>query len=166
MNSSEIDQSDDAFDFAGNAALFEGVLSRRLMAFIIDFVVLGAIISAAAVFLFLLGIPTFGLLWLALPAILPPIAFVIVFAYVAFTTGGERSATIGMRAVGLEVRLIDGRKMYPLMAIFHAVAFYFFSTVLTPFVVLVGIITPRRRLLHDYVSGAIVVNSDSISGVT
>lgn len=130
------------------------------MAFVLDFILLAIIISAVTFGLFLLGIPTLGLLWLAIPAIIGPLSFAIILGYVAVTTGGDHAATPGMRAVGIEVRMLDGRKLYALMAMFHALAFYFFATLLTPFVVFVGLFTSRRRLLHDFVSGAIVVNSD------
>ena len=162
MNTQEISTKEDAFGYPNNGALFEGVLSRRFMAFLIDFIILSVIIGITTFLLFILGIPTLGLLWLAIPAIIGPISIAIVIGYVAFTTGGEKAATPGMSALGLEVRMMDGRKLYALMAIFHGLAFYFFSTILTPFIVLVGLFTSRRRLLHDFVSGAVVVNKDAL----
>ena len=162
MNTQEILPKEDAFDYPNNGALFDGVLSRRFMAFVIDFIILSVIIAVTTFALFLLGIPTFGLLWLAIPAIIGPLSIAIVIGYVAFTTGGDKAATPGMSALGLEVRMMDGRKLYALMAIFHGLAFYFFSTILTPFIVLIGLFTHRGRLLHDFVSGAVVVNKDAI----
>ena len=162
MSTQEILPKEDAFDYPNNGALFEGVLSRRLMAFVIDFIILSVIIGITTFALVILGIPTFGLLWLAIPAIIGPLSIAIVIGYVAFTTGGEKAATPGMSALGLEVRMMDGRRLYALMAIFHGLAFYFFATILTPFIVLVGLFTSRRRLLHDLVSGAVVVNKDAI----
>lgn len=158
MSTSNTTPSHDVFNFPGNAKLFEGVLSRRAMAFVIDFFLISILISIATVFLFIVGIATFGLLWLAIA----PAAFAIVLAYVAFTTGGRHSATPGMRALGLEMRMTDGRKVYMMMAVFHALAFYFFSTILTPFIVLIGLFTNRQRLLHDFISGAVVVNRDAL----
>lgn len=153
----------DLFDQPGNAALFDGVLSRRFIAFLIDFSILAVLVTVMWVVLFILGIPTLGLLWIVMPTLMPPAMIALVLGYVAFTMGSDRSATPGMRALGLEVRMLDGRKVYALMAIFHAVAFYFFATVLTPFVVLIGLFTKRRRLLHDFVSGTIVVNREALS---
>ena len=158
MSSQDKTTPSDVFDFPDNTKLFEAVLSRRAMAFIIDAFILSIIITLASIVLFIIGIATFGLLWLAIA----PFAFIIVLAYVAFTTGGEHSATPGMRALGLEIRMTDGRKLYKVMAVFHALAFYFFSTILTPLVVLVGLFTKRQRLLHDFISGAIVVNRDAL----
>lgn len=162
MNTGNRSASYNVFDFPGNAALFEGVLSRRLMAFTIDFAMIGFMALAVLFFLFILGIATFSLLWLIIPLVLPPIVVAIVLVYVAFTAGGKYSATPGMRTVGLELRMLDGRKMYPMMAVFHALSFYFLSTVLTPFIILVGLITSQHRLLHDYVSGAVVLNREAL----
>ncbi|MEP1443782.1 MAG: RDD family protein [Hyphomicrobiales bacterium] len=162
MSTQEILPKEDVFDYPNNGALFNGVLSRRLMAFVIDFIILSVIIGITTFVLFILGIATFGLLWFFIPAIIGSLSIAIVIGYVAFTTGGEKAATPGMNALGLEVRMMDGRKLYALMAIFHGLAFYFFSAILTPFVVLVGLFTSRRRLLHDIVSGAIVVNKDAL----
>lgn len=161
MTARHMSAKDDIFDYPNNDALFDGVLSRRLMAFVIDFLVLATIIALTTFALLILGIPTLGLAWLAFPFVIGPLSIAIVLGYVAFTTGGDRAATPGMNALGIEVRLLDGRKLYPLMAIFHALAFYFLSTLITPFVLLIGLFTPRRRLLHDFVSGAIVVNKDA-----
>lgn len=158
MSTQDTGNRSDAFDFPGNAILFEGVLSRRAMAFVIDFFLISILVSIASVVIFIIGIPTFGLLWFAIP----PVAFALIIAYVALTTGGENSATPGMRALGLEIRMLDGRKIYMVMAIFHAIAFYFFSTILSPLVVLIGLFTKRQRLLHDYISGAVVVNRDAL----
>jgi uncharacterized RDD family membrane protein YckC len=41
----------------------------------------------------------------------------------------------------------------------HAVLFWLSISILTPFVVLVGLFNSRRRLLHDFVLGTVVVNN-------
>ena len=162
MTMTNQNQNEDVFNFPGNGALFDSILSRRAMAFLIDIVLIGALIFVAGAVVFILGILTFGLLWILMPFIMPPVIFMIVIAYVAFTTGGDHAATPGMRALGLQLRMLDGRKVYRLMAVFHALAFYFFITVLTPFVILIGFFTQRQRLLHDYIAGAIVINRDAL----
>lgn len=149
---------DDFFDMPGNGALFESVLSRRIVAFCIDFAFLFVLSVAATVLVLILGVLTLGLGWLLIPVIYPVLAIL----YVATTIGGSRAATYGMRFVGLEARMIDGRKPEAIIAIFHALAFYFSMTVLTPLVLLLGLFTRRQRLLHDYVSGILFVNSDAL----
>lgn len=161
MSTQETNITDDIFDLVGNAALFDGVLSRRAMAFVIDVILITILVSIATVVLFIIGILTFGLLWLAIP----PAAFLIALTYVAFTTGGPHSATPGMRALGIELRMLNGKKMNKIMAVFHAIAFYFFTTILTPFIVLIGLFTRRQRLLHDFIAGAIVVNREALQEI-
>lgn len=158
MSTDNTNTSNDVFDFQGNGALFESILTRRAMAFVLDVIFISILVAIATVVLFVVGVLTFGLLWLAIP----PAVFLIVIAYVALTTGGPNSATPGMRALGLQLRMLNGNKMNMIIASFHAVAFYFFSTVLTPFIVLIGFFTKRQRLLHDFISGAIVVNADAL----
>ena len=41
----------------------------------------------------------------------------------------------------------------------HAIAFWLTVSLLTPFVLLVGLFNDRRRLLHDMLLGTIVINS-------
>ena len=39
--------------------------------------------------------------------------------------GGDRQATIGMSIMGIQVRLLDGNKLDPILAILHVVLFWF-----------------------------------------
>lgn len=79
-----------AYDPVAQPQLFAGLIGKRSMAFIVD-----AIIVLALVFLF--GIITLGLGWVLLPAI-----FLVFLAYNALTIGGAKSATLGQRLMGLE----------------------------------------------------------------
>lgn len=63
-----------------------------------------------------------------------------------------------MRAFGLEMRQLDGSRMTPVLAALHSVLFYASISVLTPFVLVVALISDRKRLLHDIVLGTVVVN--------
>ncbi|MEM8794198.1 MAG: RDD family protein [Pseudomonadota bacterium] len=148
----------DVFDYPGNQALFEATLSRRALAFIIDFIIVGALISFAIVFLFLAGIPTLTLAWLLIPVTPAAIALL----YIAMTLGSERARTIGMGALGLCARMSDGTRPGVIIALFHTLVFYFSVGVLTPFVLLVGFFTKRQRLLHDFLSGMLFVNQDQL----
>lgn len=139
---------------------FEGVLARRLIAFLIDAVIILAPMVLASLFIFVFGFVTFGLGWYLFGLLSP--AFVIwALAYTGLTLGGSRSATIGMRAVDIEMRLWYGAPMYSLLAVMSAVLFWVSISVLTPFVLLVGFFNERRRLLHDYILGTVVTNSEA-----
>ncbi|MEM9635779.1 MAG: RDD family protein [Pseudomonadota bacterium] len=146
---------EDVFDPVRNPKLFEGVRSRRIFAFLIDVIVIALLTFGAGVLVFFLGIFTLGLGFL-LYAILPT---AVALLYVAFTLGGPQASTLGMRAMGLEMRLWYGAKPYPLLAAVHAILFWFSVSLLTPLILLVSLFSDRKRLLHDIVLGVVVINS-------
>jgi uncharacterized RDD family membrane protein YckC len=63
---------------------------------------------------------------------------------------------------GVEVRTWSGQRMFPLLAIMHALIFWVSVTVLTPFVLLVGLFTGRRQLLHDLLLGVVALNAEAL----
>ncbi|MTI04802.1 RDD family protein [Roseibium denhamense] len=144
-----------AFDPALNPELFSGVRSRRMFAFLIDLIVIALLTFGAGILVFVLGVFTLGLGFL-LYAILPTAVALI---YVAMTLGGPSASTLGMRAMGLEMRLWYGAKPYPLLAAVHAILFWFSVSFLTPLVLLVSLFSDRKRLLHDLILGTVVINS-------
>lgn len=145
----------DVFDPVRNPELFSGVRSRRIFAFLIDLVVIALLTFGAGVVVFFLGVFTLGFAFL-LYAILPT---TVALLYVAFTLGGPQASTLGMRAMGLEMRLWYGAKPYPLLAAVHAILFWFSVSLLTPLVLLVSLFSDRKRLLHDLILGTVVINS-------
>jgi uncharacterized RDD family membrane protein YckC len=147
----------DAFDPVSNPELFSGVRSRRIFAFFIDLIVITLFTFAAGIVVFFLGVFTLGLGFL-LYGILPT---AVALLYVAFTLGGPQASTLGMRAMGLEMRLWYGAKPYPLLAAVHVILFWFSVSLLTPLVLLVSLFSDRKRLLHDLVLGTVVINSAS-----
>jgi uncharacterized RDD family membrane protein YckC len=64
-----------------------------------------------------------------------------------------------MRMAGLEMRTWSGAPMFTLLAIIHALLFWFSVSILTPLILLVGLFTSRSQLLHDLLLGTVVVNS-------
>lgn len=143
------------FDPALEPDLFEAVLSRRTMAYVFDLVGIGILWIVAAIVVFFLGIATFGLAWLIYPALFP----VVGVLYSVATLGGPSAATPGMSAMGLTMRLTDGRRPDTLFALIHVVVFYALSVTLTPLVHLVGLVTDRHRLLQDIAIGAVVMDA-------
>ncbi|HEY5216202.1 MAG TPA: RDD family protein [Pseudolabrys sp.] len=147
-----------AYDPVSNPELFEGVLARRVVAFLIDFMVMAVPVVLAAMFIFAFGIVTLGLGW-ALYWLLPPASVIWALVYFGLTLGGERSATIGMRVMDLEMRTWYGAPAYFVLGAVHAIAFWFSVSFFTPFVLLVAFFNERRRLLHDIVLGTVVINN-------
>ena len=137
-----------AYDPVTQPQLFAGLIGKRSMAFIVDFVII-------MVLAFLFGIVTLGLGWVLLPAIL-----LVFLAYNAFTVGGAKSATLGQRLMGLEVRMWYGGKVSPLIAGFHALLFWFSASTFILWLVNVlwAFFDVRKRCAHDILAGVIVVN--------
>jgi uncharacterized RDD family membrane protein YckC len=153
-----IDVKPHAYDPNANPELFEGVLPRRVVAFAIDFVVIAVPIVLAAMFIFALGVVTFGLGW-ALYWLLPPASVIWAIVYFGATLGGPSSATLGMRTMDLEMRTWYGAPVYFVLGSLHAIVFWISVSVLTPFILLVCFFNERRRLLHDIVLGTVVINN-------
>ena len=153
-----IDVKPHAYDPLLHPELFEGVLARRVVAFVIDFVVIAIPIVLAAMFIFVFGIVTLGFGW-ALYWLLPTASVVWAIFYFGLTLGGERSATIGMRTMDIEVRTWYGAPAYFVLGAVHAIAFWFTVSFFTPFVLLVCFFNPRRRLLHDILLGTVIINN-------
>jgi uncharacterized RDD family membrane protein YckC len=153
-----LDVKPHAYDPAANPELFEGVLSRRLLAFFIDVLIITVPVMAAAIFIFLFGIVTLGLGWM-LFWLLSPASVVWALIYYGLTMASPASATIGMRAMGIEIRTWYGAPAYFLLGAVHAVVYWVSVSVLTPFILLVGLFNARRRLLHDMLVGMVLINN-------
>jgi uncharacterized RDD family membrane protein YckC len=153
-----IDIKPHAYNPASNPELFEGVLARRVIAFVIDFIIIAVPVVLAAMFIFAFGIVTLGLGW-ALYWLLPPASVIWAIVYFGLSLGGPRSATIGMRVMDLEMRTWYGAPAYFVLGAVHAIAFWFSISAFTPFILLVAFFNERRRLLHDIVLGTVVINN-------
>lgn len=147
-----------AYDPARTPELFEGVLARRVIAFLIDFIVIASPVVLAAMFIFAFGIVTLGLGW-ALYWILSPASVIWAVVYFGVTLGGPRSASVGMRVMDLELRTWYGEPGYFVLGSVHAVAFWFTVSFFTPLVLLVPFFNRRRRLLHDILLGTVIINN-------
>lgn len=133
--------------------LFESILTRRVLAFFVDCVVMGVIIVTAFIVAGVLGVLTLGLGLLAFPIIVPA----VFIAYYATTLGSPRRATLGMRAMDIVLTPTRETTLDGWMAIIHVVVFWISSAIFTPLIVLVGLFTNRRQLLHDIVVGTLMV---------
>jgi len=153
-----IDVRPHAYDPIRNPELFEGVLARRIVAFIIDFILISIPVVLAAMFIFAFGVVTFGL-GFALYWLLSPGAVIWALIYFGATLGGPRSATIGMRVMNLEMRTWYGAPAYFVLGAVHAIVFWVSISALTPFILLVAFFNDRRRLLHDIILGTVVINN-------
>jgi len=149
-----------AYDPEANPERFEGVVSRRVLAFIIDFIILAIPVLFVAMFIFVIGLLTFGLGFL-IYGLMGPAMVIWALAYYGLTFGSPQSATIGMRVMDLEMRTWYGAPAYFLLGTVHAVVFWISVSVFTPLILLIPFFNSRRRCLHDMLIGTIVVNNDA-----
>ena len=146
------------YDPVTDPDLFHNILVRRGLAFLTDIcIILGPIIGLSILFTFI-GVATLGL-GFALFWLIGPATVIWALVYTASTLGGPSSATVGMRTSGIEMRTWYGAPMYPLLACVHLILFYVTVSTLTPFVLLLGFFNFRRRLLHDFLCGTVVIDT-------
>ncbi len=133
-------------------ALFDGVLWRRVVAYLLD-VTLIALLSLGAWLVFgLAGVLTFGALTqlgIVVLAVLP-VGYHTVFL-------GRQGATPGMRLFDLELRAWTGRPPDYSQAFLTTVLFYASVGLTAWLILLVAPFTERRRTLHDLLAGTVMV---------
>jgi uncharacterized RDD family membrane protein YckC len=122
------------------------------LAFLIDLVVLSIPVLLAVVFIFIFGVITLSLGWW-LYGLLGPACVIWALVYYGSSIGGPHSATLGMRAMDLQLRTWTGAPGYFVLGAAHAVLFWVLVSCFTPLILLVGLFNGRRRLLHDMILG-------------
>jgi uncharacterized RDD family membrane protein YckC len=147
-----------AYDPAANPELFEGVVARRILAFLIDFLILSVPVVFVSMFIFVVGIVTFGLGFF-LYALLWPGMVIWAIVYYGMTLGSAASATIGMRIMDIEMRTWYGSPAYFVLGAIHAVVFWITVSAITPLVLIVCLFNERRRCLHDFLVGTVIINN-------
>jgi uncharacterized RDD family membrane protein YckC len=143
-------------DDLASPALYEGVRTRRIGAYLVDVCIILAINVVLHVLLVVIGLLTFGLAWL----LLGPITFLTVgLAYDTLTIGGGRGATPGMRLFGVEARGVHGERPDYWQA-FLMTALFYATVPITSFLILaVALFSDRKRTLHDILSGITVIRA-------
>jgi uncharacterized RDD family membrane protein YckC len=149
-----------AYDPWANPQLFSGVLTRRVFAFVVDFIVISIPVILAVIFIAVFGLVTLGLGW-GLFWLVSPATVIWPIVYYGMSLGGPHSATWGMRMMDLQMRTFTGTPGYFLLGCAHAVLFWASVSFLTPLVLAVGLLNGRRQLLHDLVLGTVVVNNSA-----
>jgi len=137
-----------------------GVTPRRIYAYCLDLVVVAVLWLMALVAALILGTLSLGVLWPLLAALLG----LVPLLYHTLTIASRRSATFGMRIAGLRVMSVlpgagasAGRPSL-WQALVQTAAFYVSLALTGSLILLVALFNPRRRTLHDYLAGTVVVN--------
>jgi uncharacterized RDD family membrane protein YckC len=135
--------------------LFDAVLTRRTLAFVIDYMIVLALMVPAFVLVFFIGVLTLGLGFFIYPALF----FIVAGLYFGLGLSSNAQATLGMRAMDLMMVTDDGRRIDFPTAVAHVAIFWVLNSILTPFVLVVGLLTDRKRFLHDIALGTVQVRA-------
>lgn len=135
---------------------YDGVRTRRVFAFLLDYLIVGLLLVPFGILVFLLGLLTLGLGWSLFGVLAPAVAL----TYVWNTLGGRNQATTGMRIMGIRLDRLDSRPVDGLFAVVHSVLFWAGNLLLTPLVLLVTLFSDRKRTLHDLLLGTVVTRAD------
>jgi len=133
--------------------LFEGVLTRRLIAYLIDVVFMTLLTVVLAVAAFIAGFLTFGLAWLTLFIVVPA----AVLLYYTVTLGSASRATIGMKMMDLVLTPTRGQPLNGPLAFLHALVFYITFWISWPISLAFALFTPRRQMIHDLITGTLML---------
>jgi uncharacterized RDD family membrane protein YckC len=145
---------DPTIDPFADPAMTDGVLWRRPLAYAVDLLIIALLCAAIGLVFFLVTVVTFGLLhvvWVFFPF--------IPFAYHTLTIGGPHSATLGMRLFGLDVRSWTGARPSYVQAALQTALFYATVVPTGSLILLVALVTPKHRTLHDMLSGTYVLRA-------
>jgi uncharacterized RDD family membrane protein YckC len=144
--------------WAMEAMLSQGTILRRILAFVVDGILVLIIVKTLAVLLFVFGILTLGLAW-PLFALLPLVAPAYNWLSLVALWG-----TPGQLLFGLTVRdHVDLAPPGALAALIWTAGFYA-SLALSGIPLLLAALNPRHRTAHDIVSGLVVVRSRALTG--
>jgi uncharacterized RDD family membrane protein YckC len=149
-----------AYDPATSPELFDGVLPRRLIAFVIDLFIIATPIIVLGLFGVAATIVTLGIAGIFFALLWPlywPMIVIWALCYYGLTFGSQASATLGMRVMDIEMRTWYGSPGYFLLGAVHGLLFW--MTIWFPIVLIVPLLNSRKRLLHDMVIGTIVINN-------
>lgn len=136
-------------------AALDGVRTRRVLAFVLDYTLVAILSVLAAIPVFFLGIVTLGLAWMLYPVL----GLLVAVLYVGSTMGGPRQATWGMDFFSIRVEREDGGPVDFITAVVHALLFWVAHVTLTPLLLLVSLFTSRKQLVQDLLLGTVVVRT-------
>ena len=141
---------------ATESLLYRGVLSRRVLAFLVDYLFVAILCIPAAVILFIVSVATLGLGFILYPALF----FIVAVLYFGLSLGGRSQATPGMRMAGIAIRRVDGQRMDFMTAMVHLVLFWVINSILSPLILLAGLFIDHNRLVHDLLIGTEAIRTN------
>ncbi len=139
-------------------SLTEGVLTRRIFAWLLDVLLVGLTLVVLWFVLLLFGVLTLGL-GLPLLGVLP----FVPFCYHLFFVAGTAAATPGQQALGLVVRRNDDLGLPTFAQAFIYTLVFYLTLATTGLLLLIALFTIRHRTLHDLASGLVVVRARALT---
>ena len=141
-------------------ALYESLVSRRALAYLLDVLILVALAAAIWFTLGVFTLLTFGLLG-------PLQVFALALLPFAYHTAfiGALGQTLGMRACDVEVRAWSGERPDYLRAFLMTALFYLSIGLATFLILLVALFNDRRRTLHDFLAGTLCVRQSHLAAI-
>jgi uncharacterized RDD family membrane protein YckC len=129
-------------------AFYDGVPTKRGLAWVVDILLITGLT-------FLAGIVTLSVAWW-----LWPLAYLAIGAIYRISTLANRSATWGMRLVGIELRRQDGERFDGTTAVLHVAGYYASMTFILPTIASIAavLMTERRQSLTDLLLGSAAIN--------
>lgn len=138
--------------------LYDGLLWRRSLAFLVD----ASLLFAAIMVFWMFNILTFLLLTGIILFLWAAPLFIL---YDTLAVGGSAAATFGMRLLGLQVRTWDGSRPGYLHAFIASALFWFLVPLTSGLILVVAPFSDRRRHVHDMLSGTVVINARAAAAV-
>jgi uncharacterized RDD family membrane protein YckC len=133
--------------------LFDGVLTRRVFAFVVDVVLLAMIVAAVCLVGFIAGFFSFGVAWLFIPIVVP----FAILSYYSGTLGSASRATVGMAMMDLVLVPARGYPLNGWAILIHPLVFWVTVWVAWPISLVVALLTPRRQMVQDLVTGTLML---------
>lgn len=133
---------------------YEGISIKRILAYVIDFLICSGLFLAGWFVAGIIGMITFGLLLVPLMGALA----LIPILYHTLLIASSKSATIGMRFCGIRVYRLDGGRPEMMQAFIQAAVFFFTGPPTSFLILIVCLFNTRRRCLHDILAGTLVLN--------
>lgn len=134
----------------------EGVLMRRCLAWLIDFVAIGLLLVPIWLILLMFGVVTLGFGFAAM-AFLPAVPFLYHFLCLLRSS----SATPGQAMMGLTVRRDEDLGPPDPLQAFLFTAMLYVTLCTSGVLLLFAFFTVRHRALHDLLSGLVVVRRNA-----
>jgi uncharacterized RDD family membrane protein YckC len=136
-----------------------GVMNRRIVAWLLDVILLVLITGALWFVLLLFGVLTLGI-GMPLLGILP----FVPFCYHLFFVASPFSATPGQQALGLAVRRNDDLGPPSFFQAFIYTLVFYLTLATSGLLLLIALFTVHHRTLHDLASGLVVVRARALTG--